>query len=135
VTTNHLNIEPPDDFERSTMVRSWLSSLPEPAVPAGFEEAVLGKAKASTEPTADPTFFSRFGVPLGIVAVLVSIVSVWYFTSQPDVVRVVRVPDVATRTVDLYNLTPAPVREMPPTIPMRGQKASKPRKLHGVAGY
>ena len=140
MTTDHLNIEPPDDFERSTMLRSWLASMPEAPVPAGFEEAVLGKAKANTEPAVGSSFFARFGMTFGIIVGLLSVISVWYFTSQPEVVRVVRVPDVAARTIDLYNLPPAPVTEMPPTYsntgqPKAGQMVAKPRKLRGVAGY
>lgn len=140
MTTNHLNIEPPDDFERSTMLRSWLSSMPETPVPAGFEEAVLGKAKASTEPVSGPSFLARFGATIGILVGLLSVMSVWYFKSQPDVVRVVRVPDITAQTIDLYSIMPAPVTEMPPTPssmgqPNKGQTVAKPRKLHGVAGY
>lgn len=135
MTTNQLNIEPPDDFERSTMLRSWLASMPEAPVPAGFEEAVLGKAKASTEPAVGSSFVARFGMTIGIIVGLLSVISVWYFTSQPEVVRVMRVPDVAARPIDLYNLAPAKVANMPPTPSKQVQKAPKPRKLHGVAGY
>lgn len=135
MTTDHLNIEPPDDFERSTMLRSWLSSMPEAPVPAGFEEAVLGRAKSAGEPVPGSSFFARFGVPIGILVGLLSVISVWYYTAQPDVVRVTRVPDITARTIDLYNLPPAPVTEMPPTPSNTGQMVSKQRKLHGVAGY
>ena len=108
------------------MLRAWMSAMPEASLPAGFEEAVLQRVHKHGTPLWQK--ISLLVVGCSVILTL----GYFFLLPKPEIVTVVRVPELTSQTVDLYNLPPAPVREMP--VPDQA-KAAKARKLHGVAGY
>jgi hypothetical protein len=109
-----------------------MSVMPEAPVPVGFEESVLQRVHRSVMPLWQKLTIAAIGCSV--------ILTLGYFFlfPRPEIVTVVRVPELTSQTVDLYNLPPAPVHEMPeisgkPKTPP--VSTVTPRKRHGVAGY
>jgi hypothetical protein len=125
-------IEPPEDFERNTILRAWVSTMPQVSVPNGFEESVLLRVHRTVMPLWQKLTIAAIGCSVVLT------LGYFFLFPRPEIVTVVRVPELTSQTVDLYNLPPAPVHEMPeisgkPKTPP--VSAVTPRKRHGVAGY
>ena len=116
---------PGSEFEKSVVIRSWLSELPETPVPDGFEDAVLDRARGTTTGVSKlPWIIS--GLVFITIVTLVSFIVV-----QPKPVVVSYAPLSPLPAADLYDLKPMPVIE-----DLRFEKEPEPAVVpFGVAGY
>lgn len=118
---------PGSDFDRSVMMRTLLSDLPSAPIPAGFDDAVLSRARSGS-PSG-----SKLPWIVGSVALLFVASIIGFVLMRPNPVEISRIPTSIKPLVDLYNLEPLSVSE-----DLRFEHLKKPkvqRPLHGVAGY
>ncbi len=120
----NFDISPPEDFERRAVVRAWVSSVGHVPIPDGFEDRVMQQVHRKTV----STWFTWSRVVFAVFSLAGLVAVTW---PAPDLVRVVYAPSTPLPLVDLYNLPPAPVTDMP-QVPTK----AVPRPTRRVvAGY
>jgi len=97
------NIQPGKDFDRQVLYRAWMSSMPELETPAGFDSAVLKRARKGA-------MSHWWGIAV-IAAFLAVVGGVTMLQDATSVVNVSYVPRSPRPLVDLLHLPPAPVTE------------------------
>lgn len=100
--------------------------MPEVPVPADFEASVLQRVHQRVMP-----LWQKISILVVGCAVILTI-GYFFLLQKPEIVTVVRVPELTSTSADLHDLPPAPVQQMPDSV---SAIKSKARKLHGVAGY
>ncbi len=127
------NIEPPDNFERTTHMRATLGSLPTVAPPSDFEDRVLRAVHR-------PGLRGRNVLAMGVVLVGVAVL-VWFGVvgtepnPAPQPAPVPAAPHTISAPVQGADSTDKMDTAATGTKPKAKQSAKKRRPLHGVAGY
>lgn len=117
---------PGSAFDRSVVLRTWLSNLPQPPVSAGFDDVVLKRARSGAAGGMVVPMF------MGTIAVMIIAGIIGFILMQPTPVEVTHVPMSLVPPVDLYDVKPASIKE-----DMRFEHRKKPEAApvpFGVAG-
>ena len=97
-------ITPPDDFEQGVFVKTLLQKLDPAQPPPSFEEQVMGRVRK-------PGNVRWLVTSAGITLIVSGLISVFWISATPQLVRVAAVPKIEGMHINLENLPPAPYHE------------------------